>query len=58
MKAQQVSQPGCPATLPQQVWATLNPIQQKTVLQTLVQMCYRLVVQQGQEKKDEPVSER
>lgn len=58
MKAQQVSQPGSPATLPQHVWTTLNPLQQKTVLQTLVQMCYRLVLQQDQEKKDEPVSDR
>lgn len=58
MKPQPISQPKSSATLPQQVWATLNPSQQKTVLQTLVQMCYQLINQQGQEKKDEPISER
>ncbi|MCB0225260.1 MAG: hypothetical protein KDI02_16345 [Anaerolineae bacterium] len=58
MKPQLISQPKPSATLPQQVWATLTPSQQKTVLQILVQMCSQLISQQNQEKKDEPVSER
>jgi hypothetical protein len=57
MKPQPISQPKPSATLPQQVWATLNPSQQKTVLQILVQLCSQLISQQNQEKKDEPVSE-
>jgi hypothetical protein len=57
MKQQQASQSAPTVTLPKQVWVTLTPTQQTTVLQALVQLCHQLVVQWNQEKKDEPISD-
>lgn len=54
MNEPQVNQPVPTATLPRQVWGTLTPSQQKIILQTIIQMCQRLVSQHNQEQNDEP----
>lgn len=57
MKQQAASPQETTATVPQQVWASLTRVQQKAVLQTIVQMC-RQISEQYQEKKDESAADR
>jgi hypothetical protein len=57
MKQPVTSPQATTATVPQQVWASLTRVQQKAVLQTLVQMC-RQISEQSQEKKDESAADR
>lgn len=57
MKQQATSPQETTATVPQQVWASLTRVQQKAVLQTIIQMC-RQISEQYQEKKDESAADR
>ena len=44
-------------SLPQNVWGTLTPAQQKAVLQTMVWICCQIAEQWMAEVGDEPVVE-
>lgn len=52
MIPENVPQPSA-AILPEQVWQTLNRIQQQTFLQAMIQLCQQMIETWEEEVKDE-----